>query len=354
MKILNFGVVPGYVADLSALFAMSACKPCFEGFVRRYCLDRRDSMSPVWDADYELSDAEAAQLLEQQFPALTPAHLEILGVGWDNIAFLVNGEIVFRFPRRLMGANLLRHEQRILPLLAPLLPLPIPVPIYHGLPAADYPYEFAGYPMIPGETACKLMRADETRAAIAEQIARFLLALHSIPVDSEVRSWAPGDELRRADVRLRAPQAREQLAAISTLVPADDLMAAMDWIDQWLDQRDDTKLAVAPTCWVHGDLYARHLLVDPLKSPGRLCGVIDWGDVHLGDPALDLSIVYSVLPPKARMHFWAAYGAVDADMMHRARFRAIRYGALLTAYGTDIGDAAILRVGRDALRLATR
>ena len=56
----------------------------------------------------------------------------------------------------------------------------------------------------------------------------------------------------------------------------------------------------APLCWVHGDLYARHLLLDDHK---KLCGVIDWGDVHLGDRALDLSIAYSFLPAEARLCF---------------------------------------------------
>ena len=37
--------------------------------------------------------------------------------------------------------------------------------------------------------------------------------------------------------------------------------------------------------FVHGDLYSRHLLVD---DAGRPCGVIDWGDCHVGDPAVDL------------------------------------------------------------------
>ena len=36
-------------------------------------------------------------------------------------------------------------------------------------------------------------------------------------------------------------------------------------------------------CLVHGDLYAKHLLVQPDKQGQlKLSGIIDWGDLHLG------------------------------------------------------------------------
>jgi aminoglycoside phosphotransferase (APT) family kinase protein len=98
---------------------------------------------------------------------------------------------------------------------------------------------------------------------------------------------------------------------------------------------------------VHGDLYARHFLVDGSNTP---CGVIDWGDVHLGDPALDLSIAYSFLLPGARSAFQEAYGHTDdTALWERARFRALAYGILLTHYGSEVGDEAIQAAGEYAL-----
>jgi aminoglycoside phosphotransferase (APT) family kinase protein len=82
--------------------------------------------------------------------------------------------------------------------------------------------------------------------------------------------------------------------------------------------------------------------------------VIDWGDVHLGDPALDLSLAFSFLPPAARGAFREAYGAIDDATWDRARFRALHYGVLLTHYGTEIGDDAIRAAGEYALQAATQ
>jgi aminoglycoside phosphotransferase (APT) family kinase protein len=101
--------------------------------------------------------------------------------------------------------------------------------------------------------------------------------------------------------------------------------------------------------WVHGDLHPRHVIVGPR---GELAGVIDWGDSHAGDPALDLAIAFTFLPRDARETFRVAYGAVDDASWDRARFRALHYGAHLTRYGKTVGDLAMLLVGERALRAA--
>jgi aminoglycoside phosphotransferase (APT) family kinase protein len=81
--------------------------------------------------------------------------------------------------------------------------------------------------------------------------------------------------------------------------------------------------------------------------------VIDWGDAHLGDRALDLSIAFSFLPPAARPAFRAAYGPIDDATWDRARFRALFYGVVLVEYGLGIGDEAIRAAGAYALRAAS-
>ncbi len=101
--------------------------------------------------------------------------------------------------------------------------------------------------------------------------------------------------------------------------------------------------------WVHGDLYGRHLLCG---ADGALTGIIDWGDMHAGDRALDLSIAWSFLPRQAHADFLARYGPVDRDTWARARFRSLHYGPFLILYGQDVEDPAIEEVGRLAIEQA--
>jgi aminoglycoside phosphotransferase (APT) family kinase protein len=142
-------------------------------FRRPSHFDRKDTqqMSPLWDADVELSDTAAARLIETQFPSLRPALVERIGVGWDNTAYRVNARFVFRFPRRRIAADLIEHEVAALPILAPHLPVSIPIPEFVGMPEDDYPYPFVGYPRIAGTTACHRDLTDDVRAANAVPLA---------------------------------------------------------------------------------------------------------------------------------------------------------------------------------------
>ncbi len=92
--------------------------------------------------------------------------------------------------------------------------------------------------------------------------------------------------------------------------------------------------------------YARHLLLDERR---RLTGVIDWGDVHSGDAALDLALAFSFLPPAAHDTFRAAYGGPDEACWARARFRAVHHSAVLLAAGATSGDEALVRLSAQAL-----
>lgn len=81
--------------------------------------------------------------------------------------------------------------------------------------------------------------------------------------------------------------------------------------------------------------------------------MIDWGDMHLGDPALDLSLAFTFLPPSARARFFDAYqdagGRLDPHARDRARFRGLYYGPILLEYGQRTGDPAMAAIGRWAL-----
>jgi aminoglycoside phosphotransferase (APT) family kinase protein len=127
-----------------------------------------------WRMPRPISLEAAAGLIQRQFPALAPVQLEFLGVGLDNVALRVNGRLVFRFPRHECTAGLIEREVRVLPLLAPRLPLPIPAPAFVGKPDKGYPYPFSGYPLLPGTTACQIAWSDEEREGNAVLLGELL------------------------------------------------------------------------------------------------------------------------------------------------------------------------------------
>ena len=298
--------------------------------------------TPPWTAEREVGPELARRLISERFPDLATARVEPLGQGWDNTVFLVDGAWVFRFPRRAIAVALIETECRLLPALAPRLPLAIPVPTRIRRSGAEFPWPFAGYRRIDGETACRAVLDEGQRGRAAGPLARFLAALHAFPIDEAARLGLEPDTIRRLDLAHRTERTRERLEEAHRLGLIDDAAA-------W-----DAVVADLPAGWtagsstvVHGDLYARHVLVDAAGAP---CGVIDWGDVHRGDPAVDLSLAHGFLPRSAHDAFRAAYGEIDPATWRVARFRALHAAAAMLVYAHDVGDRALLRESLTALR----
>ena len=80
-----------------------------------------------WAAEVTVDEALARRLIGAQFPDLELRSIHPLGQGWDMTVWQVDEHWVFRFPRREMVIRGLLNEIALLPRLAPLLPLPIPI-----------------------------------------------------------------------------------------------------------------------------------------------------------------------------------------------------------------------------------
>jgi aminoglycoside phosphotransferase (APT) family kinase protein len=288
-------------------------------------------MARTWTPEHVVSTGLARRLIHARFPDLRGVEVEPFGAGWDNTAFLAGGRLVFRFPRRAIAVELIRVEARVLPAIAPALPLAVPVPRRVGEPGLGYPWPFAGYELLPGRPASEVGLDSARREAAAPLLGRFLRTLH----DRDTTGLdLPGDTIHRADMGRRLPDVR---ARIDQLV-AGGLVADPRPLHRLIERLPERPPA-APSRLCHGDLYARHLLVD---DDGLPAGVIDWGDVHLGSPAVDLAICHGFLSPAARPAFLAAYGPVDPDAWAFARLRALHYAVVLMLYGSEAGDRALL------------
>jgi aminoglycoside phosphotransferase (APT) family kinase protein len=108
-------------------------------------------------------------------------------------------------------------------------------------------------------------------------------------------------------------------------------------VEQFVLVADAAALAFEPAL-IHADLGPEHLLCD---DSGRLVGVIDWGDVAVGDPALDYA--------------WLLHGAgVTLDVDDDLRRRALVYHRLApwydVAYGLDTGRGELVARGLARVR----
>lgn len=296
-----------------------------------------------WTPDVPLDERVATILLESQFPDLAPVTLVHLGAGWDNTAWVVNGTWVFRFPHSRRTVVYMETELRHLPALAPHLPLPVTAATLVGRATMDYPYPFAGYPMLAGTPAADLcdVLEDASRARAAAPLGRFLGRLHSLPAAD-----APPDPIGRETLEKTAEKFRIAMDRVESVLGP---VPGSGPLRERVTALAETGPRTGGPRWVHGDLHPHHLLVD---GDGVPTGIIDWGDMHGGDPAVDLSIGWTWLPAAARGAFLDAYGPVDADTLARAELRSLFYGAVLWDSGLQRPHPGDAKVGRDILRRA--
>lgn len=302
---------------------------------------QQNTNSHPWQPENDLDAEIAARHLAREFPGLSLTRIELFGHGWDNAAFLVNDDIIFRFPRREIAVHTIETEIALLPLLQGKLPLVVPNIEWVGQFDS---WPFVGYRKIDADTGCALRFTLSEREALITPLARFLQRLHSEELLAHVQHCGvPIDLIRRVDPTHRVPLTQKicrELQQSNVLQEADSII---DYMNQFIDVP-----FAEPTCLTHGDLYLRHILFGANKT---MSAVIDWGDAHLGNPAVDLSIVYSFLPLHLHQLFWQQYGDVTEEVKQLAKMRAIYSSVMLIDYGSKTASADLVRVGREGLDL---
>jgi aminoglycoside phosphotransferase (APT) family kinase protein len=297
-------------------------------------------MSEPWKSDHVVSPSQAKQLIERQFPQLSPVSLVEYGKGFDNTVYLVNQQYIFRFPRREIAVDLMKVERALLPHLVKILPISIPEPLFFGEATDSYPWAFTGYKLVKGNLIEHL--SIDQRLKSVEPLAQFLECLHHYPIEQAQQLGVPNDELQRLDIQKRKPFLIEN---------TNRIIQSGFWKDPRLKEVVEQLPVVIPNhqqVLNHGDLHIRNII---MNEQGIFSGVIDWGDLHIGHPAVDLSILYSFLPPEGRKHFLHIYGEIDDQTKILAFFRAIYIHTLLLLYGHNHVDPKLVHAAEESLHL---
>jgi aminoglycoside 2''-phosphotransferase len=290
----------------------------------------------------ELAQYRAA--IQENFPGLSLNSLRYLAEGWDSLVCQWNERLIFRFPKRLEVAERLALETRLLPELAPTLPLPIPQFTYISKPTSlNFPYLFVGYEALPGLTQPdwpeEVAQANWWKAALGD----FLTALHAFPVAQARQlgvkiinftgTYGLNDSWREA-LETFYRLVRRKISPLLT-DERQDLVAA--YFEDFLD--DDRHFDFEPVL-LHADLSEDHVLVDPTNK--IVTGIIDFGDVCLGDPAYD--VMQTVLPYYK--------GKVDSTFQQRQLFYSQLAPYFALVFGLDHADPALVEYGLSILNQA--
>ncbi len=275
--------------------------------------------------EVELTAEVVRELLRDQHPDLAERPLTFGARGWANQLWRLGDDLAVRLPWQAGAADAaLLEEHTWLPVLAPHLPLPVPVPQRLGQPSARYPHPWIVTTWVPGTPAD---RAPVTRGGpAADVLAAFVTALHRPAPAEAPRGRGRGGAL--SQVAKGFTRQFGALPALGAAVAEADQDPAVDvdavraiWADAVAAPRWE-----GPPQWLHADLHPANVLT----AVGTLCGVVDFGDMGAGDPALDLAAAWILLPDQDAIERFRAATSPAAD---DATWRRARGWAVWRALG---------------------
>ena len=284
----------------------------------------------VWDENVGLKTDDVIRLVEEQFN-MKIKEIIFIASGWDNDVYIINDKFLFRFPRRDIANKLIKTEGKVLPIIKQYVSVPFPTPMFFGSPTSYYPYNFLGY------NYSHDFNIDEIDAINGKDsisiLATFLSQLHSVPIE-KVGNIVGYDDLDRLNIKKR----REILVQNTDILKRTSLYNTSR-LESYINNLTDIRLDDEKTL-VHGDMHIKNLLY---SSNGVVSSVIDFGDVHIGHRANDISIIYSIIPVQSRKSFFEKYGEVSLEALEFARFKAIFSNTILFSHAYNLGNTILVK-----------
>jgi aminoglycoside phosphotransferase (APT) family kinase protein len=274
-------------------------------------------ITKLHDAEPDIDTSQVSLMVADQFPAWAGLPLEpVASSGTDNVMLTLGDRLVVRLPRTAAAVPSLSKEWKYPRMLASQLPAPVPIPVAQGAPGRGYawPWTVSGWPA--GENPSP-GHAYGTEFAI--DLADFTRALHAADVGNEAPA-GPLRSYRGGPLAARDAPTRSAIANCEGLLDVRLLTAA------WDKARQVSEGEGKPV-WIHTDLQPGNLLT----AGARLAGVLDWGGLAIGDPAVDLIVAWNLLEDEGRAAFRDAVG-VDQATWERGRAWALSIGIIAYPY----------------------
>ncbi|HDR7796902.1 aminoglycoside phosphotransferase family protein [Bacillus tropicus] len=227
------------------------------------------------------------QFIKEALPNLSIHSYKQNEEGWDNVAIIVNDELLFRFPRKQEYAMRIPLEKELCTLLSYSLH-EMKVPHYHllykndadAVPLCSYYTLIHGEPL-KTDTVTKL--EDKELKTIITQLAAFLATLHSIPLKQGTTLGFP--------VEKTLTYWKELQTKLNKYV-TNNLTSFQKSALNRLFENFFACLATSKfqNTIIHADFTHHHILFD--KQNKTISGIIDFGDAQIGDPAFDFAGLY--------------------------------------------------------------
>ncbi|KGM46449.1 aminoglycoside phosphotransferase family protein [Neobacillus niacini] len=281
------------------------------------------------------------ECINQVYPSLSIKDCQLNDIGQNNDVIIVNGSIVFRFPKYPMGIDSLKRETEILEAIQNTISIPIPNPIYQSFQKWEVGKVFVGYELIKGSPLWKAsigrIKNEEVLKSLASQLVNFLLEIHSISKNK---------------LQLEETDPREQMVTLYQKIQNKLYPFMRAEIQRQISYSFETFLnseacANLNTTLVHGDFGATNILWEPTTY--TISGIIDFGGSGRGDQAYDLAGILSSYGEDFFNMCLDLYPN-GAEIAERVRFYRSTFALQEALHGVENNDVKAFENGIKAYR----
>ena len=219
--------------------------------------------------------------IHHHFPGLHILSIHQTGEGDNSVAFVINDQYIFRFPKREEVKDQLEKEIKVLPKIRQHLSLAIP-----EFKFISPTLSFAGHVKIAGiSLSYKSYRSLEKKyqLSIQHSLTDFLKQLHQISLSGLQNCGLEVMDMKE-EYSNNLFNARR---FIFPNISENNQNVISNLFNAYLD--DPAHFNYEPAL-IHNDLSKDHILFDP--STGSLSGIIDFGDMAIGDPDYDFMYLF--------------------------------------------------------------
>jgi aminoglycoside phosphotransferase (APT) family kinase protein len=273
-------------------------------------------MSKMHENELNIDVQLVYELLKNQCPHWAKLPLKtIMSSGTDNALFRLGSKYVVRLPRLDGATENINKECEWLPKIAPFLKKPISEPVFKGQPDKSYPFLWTVTKWNKGNNPH--FEQEKEYELLAKDLAIFLNEFHAMKL--------PNGPFSRRGVPLNKPaldmETRKAIGELETEINIQSVTSLWDKLSNipyWPNE----------PVWIHGDLLPGNILV----QNNRLCAVIDFSDVGIGDPACDLVIAWCLFNARSRNIFRENLVNIDNNTWERSRGWALSIALILLPY----------------------
>lgn len=214
------------------------------------------------------------EFIRQKMPETPIREIQAITNGWDNDLYLVNGHLAFRFPKTEEVAKKVEKEMELLIQIKEQMELVLKVPEYTPHYGSNGELQCVSYKFLQG-TTFKGLKEEQTDEN-ARLLGTFLSQLHSVqPKESFIA------EKNRQYWESFYGELQEK---VLPQLPKTDRKAVEEVFGAFLVGFKEEKSRTI----IHGDLTLSNIV----SNQGKITGIIDFTDAHVGDAALDFAGLY--------------------------------------------------------------